>query len=64
MNTHPHVAKVQLTLKQSTETQRGSSYSSTLPLTSALDGGVRLRSRSGHFTPKKGTLFIMLQKAG
>ena len=42
---HPfpsQVAKAELPLKQVTETQRGSSYSSTLSLTSALDWGVWL----------------------
>ena len=45
--------KAKFTLEQAMKAQKGSGYSCTLSLTSALDGGVWPRSRPDRFTPGK-----------
>jgi hypothetical protein len=56
--------KVKVTLEQATKAQRASrGYSSTLSLTSQLDGGEWLNSRPGLFTPGKDPVPIA-QEAG
>jgi hypothetical protein len=59
-----HKVKVKFTLEQATKAQRGEKrYSSTLSLTSALDGGRWLTPHPGHFTPRKDPVPIV-QEAG
>ena len=56
--------KINITLEQTTKAQRGSmGYSSTLPLTSGLDGGEWMTPRPRRFTPRKDPVPIV-QEAG
>ena len=59
-----HKVKVKFTLEQALKAQRGEKrYSSTLSLTSALDGGRWSTPHSGRFTPRK-DLVPIVQEAG
>ena len=55
---------VKFSLEQATKPQRGSSYSSTLSLTSTLDGVKWSTPRPGRFTPREGHPVSILQEAG
>jgi hypothetical protein len=55
--------KVKFTLEQAMKAQRGSRDSSTLSLTSALDGGGWSTPRPGRFTPGNNPVLIA-QEAG
>jgi len=55
--------KIKFNVEQATKAQRGVEYTSTLSLTSALDGGGWSTPHSGRFTSGKDTVRIV-QEAG